>query len=214
MGVTQQNKQNKLSAYLLFKKYAKIPFMKEITDLIEKRAENFKLLKSQENNIVLAADMVLSALKNGNKIFFCGNGGSASDSNHLAAEFISKFKLERKSLPAISLCANNSIITAIANDYDFEKIFSRQIEGLGKSNDILIGISTSGKSKNVLNAFEQAKKQGLKTIFLTGQNKSNAFVDLEINAPSEITAEIQEMHIAIGHIIAELVEKELSDTLT
>ncbi len=178
-------------------------------DLIEKRIENFKLLKEQEENILKAVDIILKTLKKENKIMFCGNGGSASDSNHLAAEFISKFMRERASLPAISLSANNSIITAIANDYDFEKVFSRQIEGLAKKDDILIGISTSGKSKNILYAFEEAKKRGIKTIFLTGKNKSKADVELEINVPSEITAEIQEMHIAIGHIITELVEKEI-----
>jgi len=176
--------------------------------MFNKRIENFKLLKEQENNILKAVEMILEAFKGGNKIFFCGNGGSASDANHLAAEFISRFKKERISLPAISLSANNSILTAISNDYDFKNIFSRQIEGLAKENDVLIGISTSGKSENVLNAFVEAKKKKVKTIFLTGKNKSNAVVDLEINAPSEITAEIQELHIAIGHIIAELVEKE------
>ena len=183
--------------------------MEDLTNLLNKRIENFNLLKSQEKNIALAVDMISAALINGNKILLCGNGGSASDSNHLAAEFISKFKKERSSQPAISLSANNSIITAIANDYSFENVFSRQIEGLADEDDVLIGISTSGKSKNILKAFEKAKEQGVKTIFLTGQNKSSADVDLEINAPSEITAEIQEMHIAIGHIIVESVEKEL-----
>ena len=112
-------------------------------------------------------------------------------------------------MPAISLCANNSIITAIGNDYSFEDVFSRQIEGLGKENDILIAISTSGKSKNVLKAIKQAKKQGLKTIFLTGEEKTNVEVDIEINTPSKITCEIQEMHIALAHIICEMVEEEL-----
>ena len=110
-------------------------------------------------------------------------------------------------MSAISLSANNSILTAIANDYNFEKVFSRQIEGLGNKDDVLIAISTSGKSKNILAAIEQAKKQGLKVIFLTGENKTNLNVDIEINAPSKITCEIQEMHIAIGHIICEIVEK-------
>ena len=112
-------------------------------------------------------------------------------------------------MPAISLCANNSIITAIGNDYSFEDVFSRQIEGLGKENDILIAISTSGKSKNVIAALEQARKQGLKTIFLTGENKMNLDVDFEINVPSNVTCEIQEMHIALAHIICEMVENSL-----
>ena len=114
-------------------------------------------------------------------------------------------------MPAISLAANNSILTAIANDYSFEDVFSRQIEGLGKENDVLIAISTSGKSKNVLKAIEQAKKQGLKTIFLTGENKSEFEVDVEINTPSTRTCEIQEMHIVLGHLICEKVEKLISN---
>ena len=178
-----------------------------LEELIEKRVENFKLLKTREDDILKAVNMVIEALKSDNKIMFCGNGGSASDANHLAAEFISRFKLERASLPAISLSSNNSIITAIANDYDFERVFSRQIEGLAREGDLLIGISTSGKSANIQRAFVEAKKRGVKTIFLTGLNKTGADVDLEINAPSDITAEIQEMHIAIGHVIAELAEK-------
>ena len=179
-------------------------------DLIKKRIENFKLLSSKEHEIITASEMIKTALQNGNKIFLCGNGGSASDSNHLAAEFISKFKRERASYPAISLCANNSVLTAIANDYSFENIFKRQLEGLAQTGDILIALSTSGKSKNVLCALEYAKAKGMKTIFLTGQNPSGVGADLEINAPSEITAEIQEMHIALGHIIVELVEQGLN----
>ena len=175
--------------------------------MFSKRIENFKKLNDMQNVILQASEILKKAILDGNKILFCGNGGSASDSNHLAAEFISRFKKERTSMAAISLSANNSIITAIANDYSYENVFSRQIEGLGNENDVLVAISTSGKSKNVLKAIEQAKKQGLKTIFLTGVNKTTAQVDLEINAPSEITCEIQEMHIALGHIICEIIEK-------
>lgn len=173
----------------------------------EKRIENFKQLKNCENNIKKAADLIKNAFENNNKLFLCGNGGSASDCNHLACEFISKFQKDRKSLPAISLCSNNSIITAISNDYSFENIFTRQLEGLANKNDILIAISTSAKSKNVLNAIKYAKENDLKVIFLTGKNKTNLDVDIEINAPSEITCEIQELHIAIGHIICEIIEE-------
>ena len=108
----------------------------------EKRIENFKQLKNCENDIKKAADLIKNAFENNNKLFLCGNGGSASDCNHLACEFISKFQKDRKSLPAISLCSNNSIITAISNDYSFENIFTRQLEGLANKNDILIAIST------------------------------------------------------------------------
>lgn len=175
--------------------------------MFNKRIENFKKLNEISSSVEKMAKMIKGALENKNKILLCGNGGSASDCNHIAAEFISRFQKERKSLPAISLCANNSIITAIANDYSFDEIFSRQIEGLGNKNDILIAISTSGKSRNVIKALEIAKKQSLKTILLTGQNKTNLNVDLEINAPSNITCEIQEMHIALAHVICEIVEK-------
>ena len=183
--------------------------MQKIKNLITKRKKNFDKLVVISNDIFLVVEIIKLALQTGNKILLCGNGGSASDCNHIAAEFISKFQKERKSLPAISLCANNSIITAIGNDYSFEDVFSRQIEGLGKENDVLIAISTSGKSKNVLKAIKQAKKQGLKTIFLTGENKANVEVDVQINAPSNVTCEIQEMHIAVGHIICEMVENSL-----
>ena len=177
--------------------------------MFSKRIENFKKLNEIQDIILSACEIIQIALTNGNKILLCGNGGSASDCNHIAAEFISRFQKERNSLSAVSLSANNSIITAIANDYSFEDIFSRQIEGLGQEDDILIAISTSGKSKNVLKAVESAKKQGLKVIFLTGENKINTKVDLEINVPSNVTCEIQEMHIAIGHVICEIVENNM-----
>ena len=175
--------------------------------MFQNEIENFKKLNEMQDVILKACEIIKTAFNNGNKILLCGNGGSASDCNHIAAEFVSRFQKERISLPAISLSANNSVISAIANDYSFEKVFSRQIEGLGKKGDILIAISTSGKSKNIIKAIEQAKKQGLKVIFLTGENKTNLDIDLEINAPSDITAQIQEMHIAIAHKICEIIEK-------
>ena len=175
--------------------------------MFQGRIQNFKKLNEMQEIILNATNLIQNAFLNGNKILLCGNGGSASDCNHIAAEFISRFQKERVSLPAISLSANNSIITAIANDYSFDDVFSRQIEGLGKKDDILIAISTSGKSKNILKAIEQAKKQDLKIIFLTGENKTNLDIELEINTPSKITAEIQEMHIVIAHKICELIEK-------
>ena len=178
-----------------------------IQTLFNKRIENFKKLNELSPKIESVAQIIKTALENRNKILLCGNGGSASDCNHIAAEFIARFQKERVSLSAISLSANNSIITAIANDYDFKNIFSRQIEGLGEKGDILIAISTSGKSKNIIKALKQANKQGLKTILLTGENKTNSNVDIEINTPSNITCEIQEMHIAIGHVICEIIEK-------
>ncbi|MBQ9150007.1 SIS domain-containing protein [bacterium] len=177
--------------------------------MFSKRIENFKKLNKMQEDIMSACEIIKTALKSQNKILLCGNGGSASDSNHIAAEFISRFQKDRASIPAVSLSANNSIITAIANDYSFEDVFSRQIEGLGNKNDVLIAISTSGKSKNIIKAIEKAKKQGLKVILLTGINKTKIEVDLEINTPSDVTCEIQEMHIAIAHVICEMVENDL-----
>ena len=176
--------------------------------MFKNEIENFKKLNEMQDVILKASDIINKAFESGNKLLLCGNGGSAADCNHIAAEFISRFQKERVSLPAISLSANNSIITAIANDYSFDDVFSRQIEGLGKKNDVLIAISTSGKSKNVLAAIKQAKKQGLKIIFLTGENKSNLDIELEINAPSSVTAQVQQMHIAIYHKICEIIEKK------
>ena len=175
--------------------------------MFQNEIENFKKLNELQNIILKAANLIQDAFLKGNKILLCGNGGSASDCNHIAAEFVSRFQKERISLPAISLSANNSIITAIANDYSYDDVFSRQIEGLGNNGDILIAISTSGKSKNIIKAIEQAKKQGLKVIFLTGENKSNLDIELEINAPSAVTAQVQQMHIAIYHKICEIIEK-------
>ena len=175
--------------------------------MFEKRIKNFTLLKKEEYKITEAAAIIKKALSDNNKILFCGNGGSASDCEHLACEFVSKFKKQRKSYAAISLCSNNSIITAVSNDYSFDDVFKRQIEGLGNKGDVLVTITTSAKSKNVINAIKQAQIQGLEVILLTGENRTNLNCTLEINAPSDITCEIQEMHIAIGHIICEIIEE-------
>lgn len=176
---------------------------------IQKRIENLEKLKGEIQKIDTASKIIFDALNMGNKVLFCGNGGSASDSNHLACEFISKFQKKRKSLSAISLASNNSILTAVGNDYSFDEIFARQIEGLGNKDDVLVALSTSGTSKNIVKAIETAHKKGLRIIFLTGKNKINLISDVEINAPSEITCEIQEMHIAVGHLICEYVENNL-----
>ena len=157
-----------------------------------------------------ATTIVVNAIKNGNKVIFCGNGGSAADSQHLAAELIGKFYFNRQSLPAVSLTVNTSIITAIGNDFGFDKVFARQLEGIGKTGDVLIGLSTSGNSGNVVEAFKIAKKIGIKTVAFTGENGGilKDFADILINVPSNDTPRIQEAHILIGHIICELVEKE------
>lgn len=140
----------------------------------------------------------------------CGNGGSAADSQHFAAELVSKFRRERKALPAIALTVNTSVITAISNDYDYKKIFSRQIEALGENGDVAFFISTSGNSKNIIEAIGIAKKLGLFTIGMTGEDggEMQNLCDLVLNVPSNKTPRIQEGHILIIHILCELIEKE------
>lgn len=157
-------------------------------------------------------DAVIKALRSGNKLLLCGNGGSAADSQHIAAEFISRYKLERPSLPAIALTTDTSILTATANDYDFARVFSRQVEGLGQKGDLLIGISTSGNSENVLRALETAKAKGLVTVGLTGKKggKLAGTADICFCAQTDDTPNIQEIHITALHAISDIAEKALA----
>ena len=156
--------------------------------------------------------MLFEAFKAGNKLLLCGNGGSASDCQHIATELVSRFFIERKALDAETLTVNTSSLTAIGNDYGFDKIYSRQIEAKGKKGDILVAISTSGNSKNVIEAIKTAKSIGLKSIGLTNNDKDNlisTMTDCCINIPSSSTPRVQEAHILIGHILCEFVEAEL-----
>lgn len=163
---------------------------------------------SQMEVLELISREILKAFKSGHKLLLCGNGGSAADSQHIAAEFIVRFKRERRSLPAISLTTDTSILTATANDYDYSKVFSRQLEGLAVKGDVLIGLSTSGNSANVLEAVKTAKALGVVTIGFTGigGGKLRDFVDICFQAQSKKTPNIQEMHITALHAISEVVE--------
>ncbi len=174
-------------------------------------ADNFKLLASYSDTIAQVATHCRQALQNSRKIMFCGNGGSAADSQHLAAELIGRYKLNRKAMNAIALTVDTSILTAVGNDYGYDTIFRRQIEGLGQQGDVLIGLSTSGNSENVVQAFQLARDMGISTIALTGQGggKMKELADFCVNVPSNATNHIQEMHIAVGHLICELVEREI-----
>ena len=156
------------------------------------------------------AHAIIAALKNGNKILFCGNGGSAADAQHLAAEFSGRFYLNRKALPAEALHVNTSYLTAVANDYGYDAVYARLVEGIGAKGDVLIGLSTSGNSTNILNAFEAAKQNGLITVAFTGESggKMKELADYVINVPSAVTPRIQESHILVGHIICEVAEAE------
>ncbi|MFP1878670.1 D-sedoheptulose 7-phosphate isomerase [Lonsdalea quercina] len=162
------------------------------------------------NTIAAVVNKGTSALQNGNKIIIAGNGGSAADSQHIAAEFVSRFFYDRPGLPAIALTTDTSILTAIGNDYGYEKVFSRQIQAIGRKGDIFIGITTSGNSKNIIEAIHEAKKSGLYTVGLCG-NKGSILelADICLSVPSDITPYIQESHIMIGHIICAMVERNM-----
>lgn len=166
-----------------------------------------------KNNIPLilkGADMLVNCITSGHKILIFGNGGSAADAQHIAAEFVNRFQIERPPLAAIALTTDTSIITSIGNDYHFDEIFSKQINALGKKDDVAIGISTSGNSKNVIQAIHAAGKNGMFTIGLTGRGGELAQCsDLVFAVESDTTARIQETHIILGHILCDLVERIL-----
>ena len=170
-----------------------------------------QLLHNNIGEIIEIAEIVIDSLKKNGKLILFGNGGSASDSQHIAAELIGRFKKDRNALAAIALTTNTSILTSLANDYGYDIIFAKQIEALGQKNDVVLAISTSGKAKNVIAGVKQAKKMGLKTIALTGGDGGEIakLADITLLVPSNITARIQEAHITIGHIICELIEQTL-----
>jgi D-sedoheptulose 7-phosphate isomerase len=164
--------------------------------------------------IAKAAEMLVECFRAGSKVMICGNGGSAADSQHIAAEFVNKFYVQRRALASIALTTDTSTLTSIGNDMSFDDIFSRQVEALGKKGDVLIGITTSGKSPNILNAFGAAKKLGMRTIALLGRDGGPAAkaCDLALIVPHQTTSRIQEMHITIGHILCGCVDAEMFGT--
>ncbi|MCP8316130.1 MAG: D-sedoheptulose 7-phosphate isomerase [archaeon] len=168
-------------------------------------------MKDQISLIERIAYEAVETIRRGGKVILFGNGGSAADAQHIAGELVGKFKLEREALPAIALTTNTSIITAISNDIDFEEVFSRQVQGLATSKDLVIGISTSGESANVIKGISAAKNKGAKTIAFTGGDGGRLakITDISLIVPSKNTPRIQEAHITVGHIICELIEKEL-----
>jgi len=189
--------------------------IKLIEEQINASIELKKLLLKDDllEAVKKTADLIIGAYKDGGKVLFCGNGGSAADAQHLAAELVGRFKKERRALPAMALHVNTSALTAIANDYSYNDVFVRQVEAFGMPRDVLIGISTSGKSENILRALALAKEKGLKTIGFTGMNVANMrlLCDVLLSVPSEDTPRIQEVHMVWGHIICGLVEDELFD---
>ncbi|MCA1625182.1 MAG: D-sedoheptulose 7-phosphate isomerase [Acidobacteria bacterium] len=166
------------------------------------------LLEKDIEKIERAAEFIFETLASGNKILICGNGGSAADAQHIAAEFVGRFEMERKALPAIALTTDTSALTALTNDYNFERVFSRQIEALGQKGDLLIAISTSGNSPNVISAVMTARQVGCKTLGMTGANgkKLASLSDECLKIPATRTARIQEGHITIAHIWCEIID--------
>ena len=181
----------------------------------ESSKTKLKFISSKKNKekIVKLIEKIKKCLKKGNKILICGNGGSAADAQHIAAEFIVRFNKNRRSLPAIALTTDSSILTAIGNDFGFERVFEKQIEGVGNKGDILIAISTSGNSENIIRAVKKAKKKKMYTVGLLGKKGGilKKIVDLPIIVPSEKTSIIQECHLTIYHFICMAIENELKE---
>ncbi len=190
--------------------------MKESFDTsIKEHIDVFLEIEKREDvkdAIAGAACIIKKSLQSGGAVYLCGNGGSAADAQHIAAEFVGRFQKDRKALSVEALTVNTSSLTAIANDYDYEKVFTRQIEAKGRKGDVLIGISTSGTSRNVINALEYAEENGIHTILLTGNANGNydeRQYECIIRIPSKDTPRIQEAHIFVGHVIAQYVENEI-----
>jgi phosphoheptose isomerase len=170
--------------------------------------------KQLEPTIVEAVGLIVAAIKSNNKLLCCGNGGSSGDASHLASELINRFEMERKAIPAIALTTDSAVVTSIANDYHFDKVFSRQIEALGNQADILIAFSTSGNSKNIISAIQTAQAQNLKIIVFTGKNggeirKLLSKDDIELCVSAEKTSRIQEIHLILIHCICDLIDRSL-----
>lgn len=186
-----------------------------INNVLEEQIKNLTNLKENgyKENMIKVVKVINKCIKSGHKVLICGNGGSAADSQHFAAELVGRFKLERKGLPAIALTTDTSVLTCMGNDYGYDSIFSRQVEALGKKGDVLIGFSTSGNSKNVIDAIEEGKKNGLITIGFLGKDggKLKKMVDYDFTFSYSETARVQEHHLMTYHLICEFVEKEMAE---
>jgi len=172
-----------------------------------------KTIEIMQEHLAEASTLAVETLKSGNKILLCGNGGSAADAQHIAAELVGRYKSERRGLPAIALTTDTSALTAISNDYGYDRVFDRQVEALANKGDLLIGISTSGNSANILSALQAAKDLGCNTLGMSGKDggKMNDICDINLIVPSDDTPRIQEMHILLGHTICQIIDNELSE---
>jgi len=190
-------------------------FMKNyIKDQIKKSYETKQDIYNNEellNKIEQVAKICVELYRGSNKTILAGNGGSAADAQHIAAELVGRYGFDRPSIPSLALTTDTSNLTAIGNDYGYDKVFSRQLEGMGQEGDIFIGISTSGNSKNIINAFQSAKVKGITTVALTGKDGGEMakIADIALIVPSDSTPRIQESHILIGHILCDIIEKEI-----
>lgn len=187
--------------------------MKKVKEIIQASIDTKQQLLQNDKLLQVvceAVDVIVASFRNGNRVYFCGNGGSAADAQHLAAEFSGRFYTDRKALPAEALHCNTSYLTAVGNDYGFDVVYSRMIEGIGQKGDVLVGLSTSGNSVNIIKAFEAAREKQMTTIAFTGESggKMNPLSDYLLNVPSTDTPRIQESHILLGHIICQLVEQK------
>ena len=182
-----------------------------VNSIIEESIKTKEKLMQQSKTIGELGLLISDCINKGRKVFFFGNGGSAADAQHISAELVGKYQVKRKGLPSLSLTTNTSVLTAIGNDFGYDFVFERQVESLVGSNDVVVGISTSGNSPNVLNGIIAAKKIGAKTIGLTGENggKLSDIAEITLKVPSQNTQRIQECHIIVGHIICDIVEKTL-----
>jgi D-sedoheptulose 7-phosphate isomerase len=188
--------------------------MSKIKQQIEESINVKKLVLQDEelmSSIKESVELCCEALGRGNKIFFAGNGGSAADAQHLAGELVNRFGFERPGLPALAITTDSSVLTSISNDYGFERLFARQIEALGNKGDILISLSTSGNSRNIIEGMKEAAKKGMKNIGFTGRSggKMKPLCDLCLSIPSDETPRIQEVHILIGHVICSAIENSI-----
>jgi D-sedoheptulose 7-phosphate isomerase len=194
-------------------KNLKNPLMEKIKSIIQASIDTKQQVLENEALLKVIADVagvIVTAFKNGNRVYFCGNGGSAADAQHLAAEFSGRFYADRKALPAEALHCNTSYLTAVANDYSFDDIYARLVDGIGQPGDVLAGLSTSGNSANIVKAFETAQQKNMVTIGFTGitGGQMKPLSDHLVNIPSTDTPRIQEAHILVGHIICQLVEEQ------
>lgn len=186
--------------------------MEKIKEIVQASIDTKRKVLKDDRLMQTVGDcvnIIVNAFQNGNKVLFCGNGGSAADAQHLAAEFSGRFYTDRDALPSEALHCNSSYMTAVANDYSYDVIYSRLIKGIGNKGDVLVGLSTSGNSKNIINAFRVAREKGMVTIGFTGETGGDMkkYCDELINVPSKDTPRIQECHITLGHIICQLVEE-------